>query len=249
MRTGSYRLVFAVTGLFACTTVTATKVALGQSAINLVAPTVISLHVHSELKDTDFVEPLVCALRRVLVAAVEARTISLSLSPDMLATPTQFDAIKVGQKFGRATAPASASTFRYFLMPHLMKSKEFSNPGSMWFGKGSMPYHIGVVTIARLGESIDPNLSRFERAELIARRTYKVLIRGIVEATGMSVDRSSCILTYARTLEDLDRKSMEFCPQDRATLVKARVLKAVESDGCFYVSEGRQTQSVAEMLK
>jgi len=47
------------------------------------------LYVHAELKDTDFVEPLVCALRQVLTAGVDVKDISLPLDSALLATPTQ----------------------------------------------------------------------------------------------------------------------------------------------------------------
>jgi hypothetical protein len=246
MRTRSCQLLFAVTWLLACTITTATKVALGQSAVSLVAPRELALYVYAEFKNTDFVEPLVCALRRVLVAPVEARTLSLSLGSEMLATPTHFDVIKIAQKFGRATAPADSRTFRYFLMPYPIKNSQYPNPASTVFGNASTPYHIGVIATARLEESIDPNLSRRERAELIALRTYKVLIKSIVENAGMPINLPRCVLAQSMHLEDLDRKSAEFCPQDRATLVEARILKSKESAGCFYVSERRKSESFAD---
>jgi predicted Zn-dependent protease len=239
MRAWSYRLLLVGACLFSCAITTAAKVALGQAQVKLVAPREVALYVHAEFKNTAFIEPLVCSLRRVLVAPVEARTLSLSLDREMLATPTHFDAVKVAEKFGRATATADSRTFRYFLMPYPIKNPRYPNPASTGFGKGSKPYHIGVIATARLEESIDPSLSQRARAELIALRTYKVLIKLIVENAGMPDDLQHCVLAQSRNLEDLDRKPAEFCPQDQATLVEAGILKAKESDGCFYVSEIR----------
>jgi len=236
MRIRFYQLLFAGTLLLTCTIIPTTKVALGQSGINLVAPDEVSLYLHAELKNTDFVEPLVCSLKRVLVAPVETHTLNLSLSPEMLASPGQFDVAKIANKFRQATASLGNSyTFNYFLIPYDMKDKQFRFVFATGFGNASTPYHLGIVSMARL-ESRDPELSRRERAEVTALRAYKLVIKSIARIAGLP-DFQRCVLAFPRNLDELDRKSAEFCPQDRAALVEARILKSEESAGCVYVSE------------
>ena len=122
MRARSYRLLLAGTWLLACAIVTPPQVALGQSGVNLAPPAQVLLYLHAGLKDTDFVEPLVCALKRVLVAPVDTQTLDLSLGPELLASPTQFDVAKVAGKFIQTTATAGVSNmFKYFLIPYDMK--------------------------------------------------------------------------------------------------------------------------------
>lgn len=245
MRTRLYQVLFAGTWLLACAFTPATKPALGQSGINLVAPDEVSLYLHEQLKNTDFVEPLVCSLKRVLVAPVETHTLNMLLGPEMLASPGQFDVAKIANKFRQATAPLGNSyTFNYFLIPYDMKDKQFRYVFATGVGSASTPYHLGIVSMARL-ESRDPALSRRERAEVTALRTYKLMIKSIARVAGFP-DFQRCVLAFPKDLDELDRKSAEFCPQDRAVLVEARILKSEESAGCVYVSEQKRSENFVE---
>jgi len=220
------------------TIITAPRLTLGQSGLNLVSPAQVMLYLHPSLKDTDFVEPLICALKRVLVAPVGEQSLNLSLGPELLAAPTQFDVTKVADKFIRATATVSGSNdFNYFLIPYDMKDGTYRYLFAMSFGNASTPFHAGVVSMARL-KFDDPTLSRRQRAEVTALRAYKLIIKQLVLVAGFP-DVQRCVLTFPRSLDELDSKSAEFCPPDRAALVNARILKSEESAGCAHVAEGR----------
>lgn len=108
MKGWAYRLLLAGTSILVWTIVAPPRLTLGQSGVNLVSPTQVTLYLHPNLKNTDFVEPLVCALRRVLVTPVDAQGLNLSLGPELLAAPTQFDVTKVADKFIKATATVRA---------------------------------------------------------------------------------------------------------------------------------------------
>src|SRR5690242_1822097 len=64
-------------------------------AQGLTGPSEVVLYIHSEMKRTEFVERLECALKHVLVAPVLAQDLTLSLGSDLLASPTQLDVQKV----------------------------------------------------------------------------------------------------------------------------------------------------------
>ena len=200
-------------------------------------PAQVMLYLHAGLKDIDFVEPLLCALKRVLVAPVEAQRLDLPLGPELLATPNQLDVGKVADKFLRATTTAKQSgTFNYLLIPNDMKDGTYRYVFATSFGNASTPYHFGVVSMARL-EPDDPRLSRWQRAEAAAFRAYKLIIKSIARVAGFP-DLRRCVLDFPRSLDELDLKSAEFCPPDRSALVNARILKAEESvAGCAYVAE------------
>jgi hypothetical protein len=164
------RLIFVAAYLLACAIVAPFGVAAGQSR-TLVAPDEIVLYLHAQIKNTDFVEPLVCLLRRVLVGSVESQSLKLSLSNEALASPSQFDVTKVATQFSRATAGEGTSrTFKYFLMPFDMKDAQYR-----YLFASSFSGHVGVISLARL-EVIEPRLSRRERAEATALRVYKLIL-------------------------------------------------------------------------
>ena len=195
-------------------------------------PQNIVLYLHSDLKDTDFVEPLVCALRQVLTAGVDTKNIRLSLGSSLLASATQFDVNKVSDQFVRAaSADGGPSTYKYLLIPFDMKNQ----PHNYVFAMSFLRDHDGIVSMARLypANSIS---SRHERAELTALRAYKLILKSIALLAGYA-NSNGCILAFPRSLDELDKKPSEFCPADRSTLVAAGILKAEESADCMFVSQ------------
>jgi hypothetical protein len=57
-----------------------------KAASSLIAPAEVVLYIHSDLKSTDFVQPLVCALQSVLTAPVSVQALDIPLGPELLAT-------------------------------------------------------------------------------------------------------------------------------------------------------------------
>jgi predicted Zn-dependent protease len=123
--------------------------------------------------------------------------------------------------------------FKYLLVPVDVKDSQFRLVFSTSFGNSTTSFHAGVVSTARL-ETNDPSLSRRERAQVLALR--KLIRKSIARVAGFP-DAQRCILAFPRTRDERDRKSCEFCPQDREVLVSARILKAQESAGCAYVAQ------------
>jgi predicted Zn-dependent protease len=206
----------------------------------LVAPSQITLYIHSDLKDTAFVEPLVCSLRRVLAADVDWKEISLPLNRSLLASPTQFDVSKISEQFVQATAAdTGSSTYRYLIIPYDLKDQTFHFVFATSFPRD----HDGVLSTARLGVN-DPGMSAAERGEATALRLYKLILKSVARLAGYG-SSNGCILAFPRTLEELDRKPAEFCPVDRAALIDAGVLKEEESIGCAYVSQRQVNENMS----
>jgi predicted Zn-dependent protease len=238
MNPRSSRLLLAAAFLLAATLAAAAqappqplRTAGGPAAIDAVV-----LYVHASLKNTDFLEPLVCALRRVLVAPVNVVDVNLPLGPDLLANPSQFDVGKIAGRFMAATAAeGGVRTFRYLLHAHDMKDAQFNFVFATSFGNATTPYHAGIVSMARLAVD-DPKYSRAERADMGAKRAYNLILKSVALLAGLP-NSGGCILAFPRTLDELDRRPAEFCPADRDALVAARVLRAEERAGCAYVAE------------
>ncbi len=208
-----------------------------REAGELIAPAEVVLYIQSDLKRTDFVHPLVCALQRVLTAPVSVQALDLPLGPELLATPTQFEAAKVADRFIQRTAgEGNAPSFKYLLVPFDLKVEAWNwrYAFSTSFGDETTSYHVGVVSTARItAGNLGPQFP-WDR-EITATRAYKLILKSIARITGHR-GTGACILTTPLSLEELDRKSSEFCPGDRAALVTAGVLKEKEEQngpGCM----------------
>jgi predicted Zn-dependent protease len=198
----------------------------------------VVLYVQGDLKRQDFIKPLVCALRRVLVAPVNVADVDLPLGFELLVTPTQYDVGAIAQRVIETTAAdGGARTFKYLLHPYDMKDRRFRYVFAKSYASVAPPYNIGVVSMNRLDVD-DPGRTRDERAQIAAGRAYKLILKSVALLAGLP-DTGGCILGLPRTLDELDQKSAEFCPADREALVAAKVLKAEESGGCVYVSDRR----------
>src|ERR1700709_1425194 len=102
-----------------CAAISLCASACTSLAQGLVAPAEIVLYIQADLKSTDFVQPLVCALQRVLTAPVSTKILNLPLGPELRATPTQFDVNKIADLFIRTTAADRApQSFKYLLIPY-----------------------------------------------------------------------------------------------------------------------------------
>jgi predicted Zn-dependent protease len=230
------RLLFAGAWFLAGATAAPAQSIPGKSPGTLLAPDEVLLYAHKGLRNTDFVEPLVCALKRVLVAPVEVQSLDIPVGPDLIAAPGQLDVGKVADRFKQATASDGGSrTFKYLVLQHDIKDTQFRFVFATSFGNATTPDHIGVVSTARLDVTA-PGVSRRQRAEITALRAYKLILKSVARLAGYP-DLQRCILAFPRNIDELDRKASEFCAPDRDALVAAGILKAEVSAGCVYVSE------------
>jgi predicted Zn-dependent protease len=193
----------------------------------LVAPAEVVLYIHSDLKSTDFVQPLVCALQRVLTAPVSVQTLDIPLGPELRATNTQFDVRKVADRFVQATAGSgNQPSFKYLLIPFDLKDDPWRYVFSSSFGNETVPFRVGVVSTARLDPG-NPRRQHREGHAITATRAYKLILKSIARLAGLR-SPDACVLSFPRSLEELDQKSSEFCANDRTALVGAGILKDKE---------------------
>jgi predicted Zn-dependent protease len=206
-----------------------TSVTLAQEQPRVVAPAEVVLYIQSDLKRTDFVHPLVCALQRALVAPVSVQALDFPLGPALRATPTQFEVTKVADKFiERMTGEGNPRSFKYLLVPFDLKVEAWNwrYAFSTSFGDAATSYHVGVVSTARIAAGNRWLPSPWDH-EITATRAYKLILKSIVQTTGYR-SKGACMLRTSLSLEELDRKSLEFCADDRAALVAAGILKEKE---------------------
>jgi predicted Zn-dependent protease len=212
----------------------------------LLAPAEVALYTPPALKSRSFLPPLVCALRRVLVAPVRTAEIDISFTRDMLATPSQLDVNKVFNHFIRNGAgDGTQTTFKYLLLPYDLKAESLNYVFATSYGNQASPYHGGIVSTARLDIG-SPFQDHPDGAKITALRAYKLILKSIARVAGLTAPQG-CILAFPRSLPELDQKPAEFCPGDRDTLVAAGILKAEEKDSgdCVVVADRRESPSPA----
>jgi predicted Zn-dependent protease len=224
---GLHHQLLAVSYLLASALTASAEESASKVGSGLISPAEVVLYIHSDLKSTGFVQPLVCALQRVLTAPVSVQTLDIPLGAELLATKTQFDVRKVADRFVQATARSgNQPSFKYLLIPFDMKDASLRYVFSTSFGNETVPYHVGIVSTARLdpGNPVQPNR---EGHAITAMRAYKLMLKSIARLAGLR-SPDACVLSFPRGLEELDQKSSEFCANDRAALVDAGILRGTE---------------------
>jgi predicted Zn-dependent protease len=202
----------------------------GGRAQTLIAPDEMVISVHTDLKDGDFVEGLVCELGRVLVAPVRSEKSDLPLYRTYLATKTQLDPRKIVGPFRNAVSGQDGRIFRFLLLPHDLKVAELNYVFSETY---MAPQFAAVMSTIRLMPRT-PGLGRKRVSDVTGDRLYKLMLKAVARMAGLRGD--GCVLAFPRNLDEFDRKSAEFCPEDRAALVAAGVLKDKPYGACDTVA-------------
>jgi predicted Zn-dependent protease len=198
-------------------------------AQRLVAPDEIVIYVHKDMKETDFVDGLVCELGRVLVAPVRATNIDLPLLRSYLATPNQFDVDKLGPAFAHAV-DNEGHVFRYLLIPYDLKVQGLNYLFSNTFTDGS---NAAVMSTIRLIPR-EAGLSRKRISDITGDRIYKLMMKSVALLSGLRAN--GCVMAFPRNLPELDQKAAEFCEPDKAALIAAGVLKEKPFGACNTVA-------------
>lgn len=196
----------------------------------LAAPDEVVIYLHPSLKDTDFAEGLVCELGRVLVAPVRTTTIDLPITSEHLATRTQLDVDKVARLFAQNTGSDGGRTFRYLILPSDLKAQGLNYVFAQTYAG---EYRVSVVSVARLRPD-ERGLSRKRISDVTGERLYKLMLKSVAFLSGLRTN--GCVMSFPRSLPELDAKAAEYCPEDRAALVDAGVLKARPFGACNTVA-------------
>lgn len=190
-----------------------------------VTPRAVVLYVHEDMTDTDFVDPLICALSRVLVAQVHAEKTDMPIDVSLMGSLAELSSEKVLNRLYRRMGPYG-DTVMFLLVPYPLL-----NDGGRVFGTNwGPPHNRGAVSISSLTPTTR-GLTPAQVTDTIVGRAYKVLLRYIGHIGGLW-GRSGCLLMMPRGLAELDSKSSDFCEEDRAQLVAAGVLKAQPEGDC-----------------
>src|SRR6201999_2878386 len=128
-------------------------------------------------------------------------------------------------------------------LPFDLKDAPYRYVFASSFSFARPPSRVGIMSTARL-DTRNPNYPNEQNSAQTAHRLYKLVLKSVARLAGLK-SPDACILVFPRSLEELDRKSAEFCPDDRAALVKAGILKPEAEVGtaCTLVSSREDDSS------
>jgi predicted Zn-dependent protease len=197
------------------------------SAQFLNPPGEIVIHVNSDVRNTEFVEPLVCELSKVVQAPVRARKIDIAMTDDLLEVRRQFSPRKIAPRFVAATAGESEqpNPFRYLILDHDLTVPQLNYV----FAETYMP-PLSVISVTRLAPLVEPHVAKKAAVEITLPRVYKLMLKSVAVMAGLR--SGGCVMSFPRSLPELDAKPSEYCPDDRAALVAAKVIKETPSGAC-----------------
>jgi predicted Zn-dependent protease len=139
------------------------------------------------------------------------------------------DAQKLVPPFAEATARGER-VFRYLYLPYDLKvtglNYVFANT-NVWGDT------VAVMSPIRLIPR-DPQLSRKRVSDVTGDRLYKLMLKSVAVLAGLG--SSGCVMAFPRSLDELDLKPAEFCPDDKAALIAAGVLKEKPFGACATVA-------------
>ncbi|HSI01664.1 MAG TPA: hypothetical protein VLA02_13760 [Reyranella sp.] len=204
------------------------------AAQQLVPPGEIVIHVNSDVRNTEVVEPLVCELAKVVQAPVRARKIDLALTDDLLESGRQFSPRKIVQRFAVATASESElpNPFRYLILDHDLKVPQLNYV----FAETYMP-PLSVISVTRLAPNVEPDVAKRAATEITLARVYKLMMKSVAVMAGLK--SAGCVMMFPRSVAELDAKPSEYCADDRAALAAAKVIKETPSATCADVVASR----------
>ena len=204
------------------------------SAQKLIPPDEIVIHVNSDVRNTEFVEPLVCELSKVVHAPVRAKKIDLPLTDDLRETRTQFSPRKIVGRFAAMTASESETVrpFRYLIVDQDLKVPDLNYV----FAETYRP-PLSVISVTRLAPTVDPQVEKRAAEMITLPRVYKLMLKSVAAMAGLQ--GTGCVMMFPRSLPELDAKPSEYCTDDRAALVAAKVIKETPSGTCSAVVASR----------
>lgn len=217
-----------------CLALLLTMTATGASAQPLAPPGEIVIYVNGDVRNTEFVEPLVCELSKVMRAPVRARKIDIALTDDLLETARQYSPRKIVPKFVAATMGESQQPDAF---TYLLVDRDLTVPGLNYVFAETYRPPVSVISVVRLAPIVESHVAKRAAIEITMPRVYKLMVKSVAIMSGLR--SSGCVMATPRSLAELDAKSSEYCADDRAALVTARVIKETPSATCGNVVSAR----------
>ncbi len=190
----------------------------------MMRPTTIVVHLHKSLADTRFVTHLESRLRERLQPAVEVLQSDFDYQP--AARWEVLDGRRVIEQVGASIHwPSAERKVHVFVLPDDMRLPPARFNFAVSLGTPETPFHIVVISLARLqsfpwfGDRLDRN------PRLTAERVLKMLMKNVAKVSGFT-GSTLCVFGFPRSVGELDAMPAGYCQPDLTTLVAAGIARA-----------------------
>lgn len=187
-------------------------------------PSAVVVNIHSDIADTRFMRDLEDRLRKRLAPPIHIRPATFDLAA--LRGPGKLDAQEL---VARLAVSIDWSQHRNVVHAFLIEDDMRLAPARFNFaasaGSAHTPYHIVVVSLARLQETrlfdsgVDSDPAR------TATRVFKMIAKNTAKVAGYA-SSDKCLFAFPRTLSDLDAMPEGFCEPDASLLQQAGIARA-----------------------
>jgi len=107
----------------------------------------------------------------------------------------------------------------------IIKDDIYDVPRNYLFSEYQPGLRIGVISLARLVPA-DIKTNPVAASQLMAERFVKLLLKSVAGNAGLV--SQGCVMSFANSVEELDRKPAAFCPEDTARLQAAGILRTAQ---------------------
>ncbi|MCK0505304.1 hypothetical protein [Aromatoleum anaerobium] len=194
---------------------TGSSLADDHAAGRTLRPTAVAIHIHEEIADQRFVPKLVARLQG-------------SLAPPIVTIPTKMDLEPFRPTFGLMDARPlldaligsidwrrDGTVVRFVVIADDMQMKPARFNFAASAGDTSTPFHLSIVSLARLQQLTDRT----------AQRVFKLIAKNTARLMGYA-SSDACLFAFPRSISELDATPENFCEPDLAALVAAGIARS-----------------------
>lgn len=217
------------TGFTLLGTACAESAAPPSSAVTPVAPAdvmqpeALILHIHNEVEDTDFLPHLERKLRERLNPPVTTQIVALDIQP--LRGNRLIDArLLIDRLAGAIDWSRNKRVVHVFVVKDDFRLPPANFNFAVSVGTASSPFHVVVVSLARLQESRLFDAKRDSSPARTAERVYKMVAKNVAKVSGYA-GSTRCLFSFPRNLAELDAIAEGFCEPDLSILGAAGIAR------------------------
>lgn len=190
----------------------------------LLKPAAIIVHVHSSIGDAGFLPHLENDLRERLQPVISLESSDFGGLSTMTGTLEGVTGLEVlsrdidwGKENGRVLV---------FIVPNELRLPPARFNFAVSAGTAQTPFHLVVVSLARLQSYGMIDRGRDQSPRKTAERVTKLIVKNVAKVIGYS-SSTQCVFAFPRSLSELDSMPSGYCEPDLSILVEAGLARPV----------------------
>lgn len=212
-----------VMGLFLLLFAVGVGVARGEAGGQVLRPTGIFIHIHDEIPDQRFVPKLMARLQGTLAPPIETIQTQIDLEPFRPAFGLMDARPLLAALIGNIDWQKDGKLVRFVVIADDMQLKPARFNFAASAGDASTPYHLSIVSLARLQELAGSE--RIDRdPDRTAQRVFKLIAKNTARLMGYA-SSDACLFAFPRNISELDATPESFCEPDLSALVAAGIAR------------------------